>query len=475
MSLNKFDLVKDHPKELPNNIEAEQSVIGSILVSNDIFDDVSPIINYTKFYDPIHQKIFLAIENLISKGMLANPITLKNYFENDKNLIELEGHEYLVKITKFSTSLRQAIEYAKIIYDMHVRRELIKISEATIDNASNKNIDLPGEKIIEDSEKLLFDLAERGSFSKSFVKFDIALNQTIEMASRAFKSTEGIVGVPTGLTDLDDRLGGLHNQDLVIIGGRPSMGKTALATNIAFHAAKNIQDKGLKSSVAFFSLEMSSEQLSTRILSEQSRIKSNDIRRGKISEEQFDKFIETSKNISELPLYIDETPAISIAAISNRARRIKRLFGCELVVVDYIQLMRATNIRNDGRVQEISEITQGLKAIAKELNVPVLAVSQLSRAVEQRDDKKPQLSDLRESGSIEQDADVVMFVYREAYYLERKEPRPATVEHAEWQAKMNEISNLAEIMISKQRHGPTGNIKVEFESMFTKFRDIQTN
>ena len=475
MSLNKFDLVKDHPKELPNNIEAEQSVIGSILVSNDIFDDVSPIINYTKFYDPIHQKIFLAIENLISKGMLANPITLKNYFENDKNLIELEGHEYLVKITKFSTSLRQAIEYAKIIYDMHVRRELIKISEATIDNASNKNIDLPGEKIIEDSEKLLFDLAERGSFSKSFIKFDIALNQTIEMASRAFKSTEGIVGVPTGLTDLDDRLGGLHNQDLVIIGGRPSMGKTALATNIAFHAAKNIQDKGLKSSVAFFSLEMSSEQLSTRILSEQSRIKSNDIRRGKISEEQFDKFIETSKNISELPLYIDETPAISIAAISNRARRIKRLFGCELVVVDYIQLMRATNIRNEGRVQEISEITQGLKAIAKELNVPVLAVSQLSRAVEQRDDKKPQLSDLRESGSIEQDADVVMFVYREAYYLERKEPRPATVEHAEWQAKMNEISNLAEIMISKQRHGPTGNIKVEFESMFTKFRDIQTN
>jgi len=470
---NNLSIVKDIFKELPNNIEAEQAVLGSILVSNEIFDEINIIISNVNFYDPMHQKIFSAIENLIYKGMLANPITLKNYFENEKD--DLNIPEYLVKVTKFSTSVRQAIEYAKIIYDMHVRRELIKISEATIDNASNKNIDLPGEKIIEDSEKLLFDLAERGSFSKSFIKFDAALNQTIEMASKAFKSTEGIVGVPTGLTDLDDRLGGLHNQDLVIIGGRPSMGKTALATNIAFHAAKNIQDKGLKSSVAFFSLEMSSEQLSTRILSEQSRIKSNDIRRGKISEEQFDKFIETSKNISELPLYIDETPAISIAAISNRARRIKRLFGCELVVVDYIQLMRATNIRNEGRVQEISEITQGLKAIAKELNVPVLAVSQLSRAVEQRDDKKPQLSDLRESGSIEQDADVVMFVYREAYYLERKEPRPATVEHAEWQAKMNEISNLAEIMISKQRHGPTGNIKVEFESMFTKFRDIQTN
>ena len=475
MPYNKLDLVKDHFNELPNNIEAEQAVIGSILVSNDIFDEVSPIINHSKFHDPIHQKIFLAIENLISKGMLANPITLKNYFENDKNLVELEGHEYLVKITKFSTSLRQAIEYSKIIYDMYVRRELIKISETTIDSASNKNIDLPGDKIIEDSEKLLFDLAERGSFRKTFIKFDIALNRTIEMAKSAHQNIEGIVGVPTGLTDLDDRLGGLHNQDLIIIAGRPSMGKTALATNIAFHASKNIQNKGLKSSIAFFSLEMSSEQLSTRILSEQSRIKSNDIRRGKVSDEQFEKFIETSKNISELPLYIDETPAITIAALSNRARRIKRLFGLDLVVVDYIQLMRPTNIRNDGRVQEISEITQGLKALAKELNVPVLALSQLSRAVEQRDDKKPQLSDLRESGSIEQDADVVMFVYREAYYLERKEPRPGTVEYAEWQGKMNEISNLAEIMIGKHRHGPTGNVKVEFESMFTKFKDIQSN
>ena len=252
------------------------------------------------------------------------------------------------------------------------------------------------------------------------------------------------------------------------------MGKTALATNIAFNAAKKLQDDAKKSSIAFFSLEMSSEQLSTRILAEQSRIKSNDIRRGRISEEQFDKFIETSKNVSELPLYIDETPAISIASLSNRARRIKRLYGLDMVVIDYIQLMRASNFK-DGRVQEISEITQGLKALAKELSVPVVALSQLSRAVEARDDKKPQLSDLRESGSIEQDADVVMFVYREAYYLERKEPRPATVEHAEWQAKMNEVSNLAEIIIGKQRHGPTGNIMLEFEAMFTKFKDIQNN
>ena len=474
MSADKFNLVKNQFKELPNNIEAEQAVIGSILVSNDIFDDVSIIIDNKKFYDPVHQKIFAAIENLISKGMLANPITLKNYFENDNSLAELGGHEYLVKLTKFSTTIRQAIEYSKIVYDMHIRRELIKISETMTENASNKILDLPGNKIIEDSERLLFNLAEKGSFNTSFIKFDQALNYTIEMASNAYKNEAGIVGVPTGLTDLDDRLGGMHNSDLLIIAGRPSMGKTALATNIAFHAAKKLQEKGTKSSIAFFSLEMSSEQLSTRILAEQSRIKSNDIRRGRISEEQFDKFIETSKNISELPLYIDETPAISIAAMSNRARRIKRLYGLDLVVVDYIQLMSAANTR-DGRVQEISEITKGLKALAKELSVPVLALSQLSRAVEHRDIKKPQLSDLRESGSIEQDADVVMFVYREAYYLERKEPRPATVDHADWQAKMNEVSNLAEIIIGKQRHGPTGNINVEFEAMFTKFRDIQNN
>ena len=317
----------------------------------------------------------------------------------------------------------------------------------------------------------MYDLAEKGSFSSTLIKFDLAVRQTIEMASSAYKNEEGIVGVPTGLKDLDDRLGGLHKSDLVIIAGRPSMGKTALATNIAFHAANKIQETGNKGSIAFFSLEMSSEQLSTRILAEQSRIKSNDIRRGKISEEQFEQFIETSKSISELPLYIDETPAISIAALSNRARRIKRLYGLDMIVIDYIQLMKGTFSLKDGRVQEISEITQGLKALAKELSVPVLALSQLSRAVEQRDDKKPQLSDLRESGSIEQDADVVMFVYRESYYLKAKEPRPATVEHAEWQAKMNEVSHLAELIIGKQRHGPTGNIMLEFEEMFTKFKD----
>ena len=467
-----LNIVTNKADELPNNIEAEQSIIGSILLSNEIFDDVNLIISSKNFYDPIHSKIYLALEKLIYSGMLANPITLKNYFEKEKDEINIP--EYLVKITKFSTSSRQAIEYSKLIFDLYVKRELIKISGEVIDQAKLNDLEIDGQKIIENYEKYLFDLAEKGSFSSSLIKFDEAMKQTIEMASNAYKNEEGIVGVPTGLKDLDDRLGGLHKSDLVIIAGRPSMGKTALATNIAFNAAKKIQDNGEKSSIAFFSLEMSSEQLSTRILAEQSRIKSNDIRRGKISEEQFDKFIETSKNISELPLYIDETPAITIAALSNRARRIKRLYGLDMVVIDYIQLMRASN-SNNGRVQEISEITQGLKALAKELSVTVLALSQLSRAVEQRDDKKPQLSDLRESGSIEQDADVVMFVYREAYYLQGKEPRPATVEHAEWQAKMNEVSHLAELIIQKQRHGPTGNVMLEFEAMFTKFKDIQNN
>ena len=320
----KLNLIKNNFIELPNNIEAEQAVIGSVLVSNEIFDEINTIISSVNFYDPMHEKIFSAIESFIYKGMLANPITLKNFFKDEKD--ELNVPEYLVKITKFSTSIRQSIEYSKIIYDMYVRRELIKISEQTIDNAKLNELDLNGQSIIENSERLLFDLAEKGSFNSSMIKFDEAMRQTIEMASAAYKNEEGIVGVPTGLRDLDDRLGGLHQSDLIIIAGRPSMGKTALATNIAFNAAQKLQENQKKSSIAFFSLEMSSEQLSTRILAEQSRIKSNDIRRGKISDEQFDKFIETSKNISELPLYIDETPAISIAAMSNRARRIKRLF-----------------------------------------------------------------------------------------------------------------------------------------------------
>tara|TARA_A100001015_G_scaffold24092_1_gene27248 strand:- start:2400 stop:3827 length:1428 start_codon:yes stop_codon:yes gene_type:complete len=463
-------------KKYPSNIEAEQALLGSILVNNDIIDEISNMVNSKIFYDPAHVKIFEVIENLNNKGMIANPITLKNFFEKDNMLGEVGGTEYLVKLTRFSSSTKQAIDYAKIIHEMFLRRQLILISDKLSSDTLNANTDEQNaENIIENTEKSLFDLAERGSFSQSFLKFNQALDQTIEMATLAMQNDQGIVGVPTGLTDLDEKLGGLHKSDLVILAGRPSMGKTALATNIAYNAAQNILKRQEKSSVAFFSLEMSSEQLSTRILSEQARIKSDDIRRGKVTEEEINRYIETSRNIYNLPLYIDETPAITIATLSNRARRIKRLFGLSLVVVDYIQLMQSNLHKNEGRVQEISEITQGLKALAKELSVPVLALSQLSRAVEQRDDKQPQLADLRESGSIEQDADVVMFVYREEYYLERKQPKLGSIEHAEWQSKMNDVNGLADIILGKQRHGPTGTIKVEFEGIYTKFKDLTKN
>ncbi len=460
----------------PSNLEAEQALIGSVLVNNDVIDEVSSFIKPSIFYDPAHVKIYEVIQNLNNKGMIANPITLKNFFEKDNMLNEVGGTEYLVKLTRFSGSSKQAIDYAKIIHEMYLRRELIAISEKLSYDTLNANAqEQDAENIIESTEKSLFNLAERGSFSQSFIDFKKAIDKTIEMATLAMQSDRGIVGVPTGLTDLDEKLGGLHKSDLIILAGRPSMGKTALATNIAYNAAQNILSRQEKSSVAFFSLEMSSEQLSTRILSEQARIKSDSIRQGNVTEEEINRYIETSRNIYNLPLFIDETPAITIATLSNRARRIKRLQGLSLIVVDYIQLMRSSSNKNDGRVQEISEITQGLKAIAKELSVPVLALSQLSRAVEQRDDKQPQLADLRESGSIEQDADVVMFVYREAYYLERKQPKLGSIEHAEWQSKMNDVNGLADIILGKQRHGPTGVIKVEFEGIYTKFKDLSRN
>ncbi len=460
----------------PSNIEAEQALLGSILVNNDILDEISNTIKPATFYDPAHVKIYEVIENLNSKGMIANPITLKNFFEKDNMLNEVGGTEYLIKLTRFSGSIKQANDYAKIIHEMYLRRELMQISDQLNSDTLNTNSqEQNAEKIIEQTEKSLFDLAERGSFSQSFMKFSKALDQTIEMATLAMQNDQGIVGVPTGLTELDQKLGGLHKSDLVILAGRPSMGKTALATNIAYNAAQNVFKRQEKSSIAFFSLEMSSEQLSTRILSEQARIKSDDIRRGKVTEEEINRYIETSRNIYNIPLFIDETPAITISTLSNRARRIKRRFGLSLIVVDYIQLMRSNSNKNDNRVQEISEITQGLKALAKELSVPVLALSQLSRAVEQRDDKQPQLADLRESGSIEQDADVVMFVYREEYYLERKQPKLGSIEHAEWQSKMNDVNGLADIILGKQRHGPTGTVKVEFEGIYTKFKDLTKN
>ena len=470
-NLVNLDILKEN--QVPKNIEAEQTILGSILVNNEIFDEITDQLDDNYFFDPIHQKIYKIISNLISKGLLANPVTIKNFFNTKEELVEIGGIDYLLKLTKVSTTKNQIKYYSQLLSDLFIRRQLINISEETLEESKNKDLDISGINILENTERKLFEIAERGEFQKSFITFKDALQETIDMATAAYKNDQGIVGVPSGLTDLDDRLGGLHKQDLIIIAGRPSMGKTALATNIAFNASLNIKKNDLKTSVAFFSLEMSSEQLSTRILAEQSRIKSNDIRRGKINQDDFERFIEASKNLEMLPLHIDDTPAITISALSNRARRLKRKEGLDLIVIDYIQLMKSSGYRNEGRVLEIAEITQGLKALAKELDVPVLALSQLSRQVEQREDKKPQLSDLRESGSIEQDADVVMFVFREQYYLEKQEPKPGTAEHVEWQEKMSQIHNEAEIIIGKQRHGPTGVIKLEFESAFTKFKDAK--
>ena len=471
MNSNLVNLEIDNKNQTPKNIEAEQTILGSLLVNNEIFDEISDKIDDNYFYDPIHKKIYKTISNLISKGLLANPVTIKNFFNSNEELLEIGGVDYLLKLTNVSTTKNQIKYYSELLSDLYIRRQLINISEETLEESKNKNLEISGTNILENTERKLFEIAERGEFQRSFITFKDALKETIDMATAAYKNDQGIVGVPSGLSDLDDRLGGLHKQDLIIIAGRPSMGKTALATNIAFNAAQNINKQDYKSSVAFFSLEMSSEQLSTRILAEQSRIKSNDIRRGKINQEDFEKFIEASKNLENLPLHIDDTPAITISALSNRARRLKRKQGLDLIVIDYIQLMKSSGYRNEGRVLEIAEITQGLKALAKELDVPVLALSQLSRQVEQREDKKPQLADLRESGSIEQDADVVMFVFREQYYLEKQEPKLGTAEHVEWQEKMNQVHNQAEIIIGKQRHGPTGLIKLEFESAFTKFKD----
>ncbi len=471
MSSNLVNLDISKENQTPKNIEAEQTIIVSLLANNEIFDEITDQIDENYFFDPIHQKIYKIISNLISKGLLANPVTIKNFFNSKEELVEIGGIDYLIKLTKVSTTKNQIKFYSQLLSDLYIRRQLINISEETLEESKNKDLEISGTNILENTERKLFDIAERGEFQRSFVTFKDALKETIDMATAAYKNDQGIVGVPSGLTDLDDRLGGLHKQDLIIIAGRPSMGKTALATNIAFNASLNIKKNNLKTSVAFFSLEMSSEQLSTRILAEQSRIKSNDIRRGKINQDDFERFIEASKNLEMLPLHIDDTPAITISALSNRARRLKRKEGLDLLVIDYIQLMKSSGYRNEGRVLEIAEITQGLKALAKELDVPILALSQLSRQVEQREDKKPQLSDLRESGSIEQDADVVMFVFREQYYLEKQEPKAGTAEHVEWQEKMSQIHNEAEIIIGKQRHGPTGVIKLEFESAFTKFKD----
>lgn len=459
-------------RSAPHNIEAEQQLLGAIMLNNEAALKVTGFLLPVHFYNPAHQRLFETILHLLDRGSLANAVTLKAYFEHDGSLDAVGGFKYLVDLTNDAASILDVEEYGRVIYDLAMRRSIIDIGEQMVLTAYDSKVTEPAEKQIEDAEQKLFKLAESGAPDKGFVSFARALSFSQDMINAAY-SHGGLSGVTTGLMDLDRHMGGLHKSDLIILAGRPSMGKTALATCMAFNAAKAFLDSGGQEGgrVAFFSLEMSSEQLATRILAEQTGIPSEKLRKGEITQDQFvERIVPIARDLERVPLYIDDTGALSISAMRTRARRLKRTEGLDLIVVDYLQLMRPSGLQKiDNRQQEISEITQSLKALAKELDVPVLALSQLSRQVEQREDKRPQLSDLRESGAIEQDADVVMFVYREEYYLARTEPKPDTPEHATWVEAMEKVHNTAEVILGKQRHGPIGNVRLHFEPELTKF------
>ncbi len=468
-------------KMAPNNIEAEQALLGAILINNEAYYRISDTLSAHHFFDPLHQRIFHSLSELIRRGQLASPITLRTYFEDDAAMNEVGGAAYLARLAGAAPTLMNAPEYARAVFELYQRRGLMQVGEDMAMTASNAEVDeTPGQQI-EKAEHNLYELAESGRYEGGFQSFSEAVEISIEIINSAFQS-EGLSGLSTGLIDMDRQLGGLHKSDLVILAGRPSMGKTALATNIAFNVARRYREgknpdgsrKPLEGGiVAFYSLEMSAEQLATRLLAEQSGIPSNKLRKGDITADEFRSFSEAARAIESLPLFIDDTGGLSIAALSARARRLQRQKGLDLIIVDYLQLVSASGRRNDGRVQEVTEITQGLKALAKDLNVPVLALSQLSRKVEDRDDKRPQLSDLRESGSIEQDADVVMFVYREEYYVERTKPSETDLDKMiEWQQRMEQSHGKADVIIGKQRHGPTGTIELSFEANITRFGNL---
>ena len=456
-----------------HSIEAEQSLLGALLLNNNLLENILDYLRADHFSDTAHGKIFAAIMYFSDRGKIADPITLKDYFANEETLESVGGANYLIDLVSSTISTTGINDYAKLIYDFYLRRELVKIGHNIIIQANTHKIEEEPDILLEGAEKQLYDLATKGKSNTRLISFSEALDQAITTTEAAFKKEGNTVGVTTGFIDLDRCLGGLHSSDLIILAGRPSMGKTALATNIAFQAAmSNLEG----ASVAFFSLEMSSEQLASRILASEAKISSDRMRRGDIKASDFQTFLKVSDQIKKTPLFIDDTPALSVMSLRHRARRIQRQHGLSLIIVDYLQLLESGSKKgNENRVQEISDITRALKAIAKELNVPVVALSQLSRAVEQRDDKRPQLADLRESGSIEQDADVVMFVFREAYYEERKQPREDTDKHIEWQKRMGELHNKAEVIIAKQRHGPIGTIKLFFDERFTKFGDLAKN
>ncbi len=466
----------------PHNFEAEMALLGSLLVSNKAYERVGEFLRPWHFADARHGRIFEAAGRLIDAGQIADPITLRDYFEQDSSLEEIGGAEYLARLAGAIVNVHNANDYGRMIFDRHLRRELIGLGEEMVNRAFDYDLDVSATDQIEMGEQGLYQLAEQGEVESGATPFNIALQGAIELAESAYKNDGQLSGVATGLRDLDQLLGGLHKSGLIILAGRPAMGKTSLATNIALNAAmayrEGRDEKGATIAktgavVGFFSLEMSTDELATRILAEVSEVSSHDIRRGNVREDDFPRFVQASQTLANLPLFIDDTPALSISALRTRARRLKRQHNLSLIVVDYLQLMQPTpGQRYDGRVQEISEVTRGLKAIAKELDVPVLALSQLSRAVEQRDDKRPHLSDLRESGSIEQDADVVMFVYREEYYLLQKQVPEGDPKRDEWQQEMDRVKNLAEVIVAKQRHGPVGTAELHFEHRFTRFSDF---
>src|SRR5579863_4958380 len=465
----------------PHNIEAEQALLGAILVNNEAFYRVSDFLEPKHFLETIHRRIYELTSGLIKAGKLATPVTLKTFLPPDLDIGGLGVNQYLARLAAEATTIINAEDYGRTVYDLSVRRDLITIGEDMVNLAYEAPVDATPHSHIEEAERKLYELAETGRYDTGFQRFAQALTTAVDMAAHAYQRDGGLSGMATGLTDLDSKMGGLQKSDLVILAGRPGMGKTALATNIAYNVAKafaqgDVRPDGSRETVnggvvGFFSLEMSAEQLATRIISEQTGIPSNKIRRGAIGESDFERIKDVSIELQSLPFYVDETGGLSIGQLAARARRLKRQRGLDLLVIDYVQLLQGSTRRSsENRVQEITEITTRLKALAKELNIPILALSQLSRQVESRDDKRPQLSDLRESGSIEQDADVVLFVFREEYYHQMRKPLESNREKiAEWQSEGERVAGKAEVIIGKQRHGPTGTVELQFDAAVTRF------
>lgn len=465
----------------PHNIEAEQALLGAILVNNDAYYRVSDFLNAEHFFEPVHRQIYKVASDMIRATKRANPVTIKTFLPADEKIGDMSVAQYLARLAAEAATIINAEDYGRSIYDLATRRSLITIGEDMVNIAYDAPVDMPPDTQIEDAERRLFELAETGQYDGGFHDFGTAINTAIDMASAAYQRDGGLSGIATNIHALDSRMGGLQPSDLIILAGRPGMGKSSLATNIAFNIAHayegDVAADGTPTAlnggvVGLFSLEMSAEQLATRIISEQSEVSSSKIRRGEINEAEFEMLAACAQEMSKIPLYIDETGGISIAQLAARARRLKRQRGLDLLIIDYIQLMQASKRSGDSRVQEVTEITTGLKALAKELNIPIIALSQLSRQVESRDDKRPQLADLRESGSIEQDADVVLFIYREEYYLKNREPKEGTEEWLKWDTEMREAMGKAEVIIAKQRHGPTGTARLGFQAMFTRFTDL---